>query len=82
MHERKDPNVLRLIAQRHREWGIRFIKSQRTKAAFDAFERSLEESEQNDLRTLLGLCETLVKSTRYSEAEKLSARCLEIGEII
>ncbi|XP_029172700.1 uncharacterized protein LOC114941759, partial [Nylanderia fulva] len=60
----------------YREWGYRLASLDRYPIAIDYFEKASKTAE--DLRTLIGLCRTLIKHTRYVDAEKLSEKCLKI----
>ncbi|KMQ97955.1 tetratricopeptide repeat protein 25-like protein [Lasius niger] len=60
----------------YREWGYRLASLGRYPVAIDYFEKACESAE--DLRTLIGLCRTLIKHTRYLAAEKLSEKCMKI----
>lgn len=64
----------------YREWGIRLTGIEEYDRAIDSFEKSKSSAESEDLRTLLGLCKALLKSTNYQQAVDVSQRCLNIGE--
>lgn len=61
----------------YREWGYRLASLGKYPIAIDYFEKASKTTE--DLRTLIGLCRTLIKHTRYVDAEKLSEKCIKIG---
>lgn len=63
----------------YREWGYRLASLGRYPLAIDYFEKAFKSVE--DLRTLIGLCRTLIKHTRYVAAEKLSEKCMKIGTV-
>ncbi|XP_072767550.1 outer dynein arm-docking complex subunit 4-like [Anoplolepis gracilipes] len=60
----------------YREWGYRLVSLGRYPLAIDYFKKAAKSVE--DLRTLIGLCRTLIKHTRYFAAEKLSEKCMKI----
>ncbi|KAL6263796.1 hypothetical protein P5V15_003879 [Pogonomyrmex californicus] len=63
----------------YREWGYRLANlASRYLLAIDYFEKASKSAEAEDLRTLIGLYKTLIKCTKYVEAEKLSERCMKI----
>lgn len=63
----------------YREWGYRLASLGRYRSAIDYFEKASKSVE--DLRTLIGLCRSLIKYTRYVAAEKLSEKCMKIGTL-
>ncbi|XP_008550569.1 outer dynein arm-docking complex subunit 4 [Microplitis demolitor] len=79
MFQHKDSEASKLLCEMHREWGLRFNKTQQYEAAVAAFERSREEAGDDDPRTLLGLAEALVNLMRYSQADIISEKCLQMA---
>lgn len=79
MFPRKDSEALKLLRELHRQWGLRFNRTHQYEPAVAAFEKSREEAGEDDPRTLLGLTEALVNLMRYSQADTISERCLQMG---
>lgn len=65
----------------YREWGYRFTRTEEYPSAIKAFQVSQAQSENDDLRTLLGLSRALSRNTKYHEAAEVIDRCMEIGEV-
>ena len=66
----------------YREWGWRFMKIEKYDIALKAFEKSIRDSETEDLRTLLGLCTALTNFANYHDASAVASKCMEIGKPI
>ncbi|KAH0568411.1 outer dynein arm-docking complex subunit 4-like [Cotesia glomerata] len=79
MFPRKDSEALKLLRELHRQWGLRFNRTHQYEPAVAAFEKSREEAGEDDPRTLLGLTEALVNLMRYSQADTISERCLQMA---
>lgn len=66
----------------YREWGYRLTTIKKLMEAVRSFEKSIELSEENNLRTLLGLARALMMFTRYRAAAENADKCLEIGKFM
>ncbi|XP_020289530.1 uncharacterized protein LOC109857540 isoform X2 [Pseudomyrmex gracilis] len=77
MREREEaPEVFR-EAILYREWGHRLTSLGRYSTAVYYYEKS-SNLEAENLRTLIGLCEALMKYMRYFSARKVAEKCMEI----
>lgn len=77
--EHVDIEALQTTSKLHSEWAYRFTNDEKYQAAIDTFVKSFEEDKRDDLRRLLGFCKALINFTRYTEADVISKKCLEIG---
>lgn len=63
----------------YREWGRRFKTLSQYLKSIYYYEKSIENSEEDDLGTLLGLSEALKKSGQFKRAEEVAQKCMSIG---
>ena len=64
----------------YREWGKRFVKLDKPQLGIEYFKKSQEHSADNNLWTLLGLCDALKKSGQYNDAADVASQCMKIGK--
>ncbi|KAF7991290.1 hypothetical protein HCN44_002852 [Aphidius gifuensis] len=76
--EHVDIEAQQATSKLHSEWAFRFTNDEKYQAAIDTFVKSFEEDKRDDLRRLLGFCKALINFTRYTEADEISKKCLEI----
>lgn len=79
--EEEKPEIFR-ASTLYREWGCRFTTLKQYMKAIEYFSKSMELSDGNDLRTLLGLTSAFMSIHKYKAAAEIADMCMKIGESI
>ncbi|XP_043483411.1 outer dynein arm-docking complex subunit 4-like [Leptopilina heterotoma] len=76
VEEEEEPELFRGAAL-YREWGCRFTTLKQFVKAIEYFIKSMELSDGNDLKTLLGLTSALTSIHKYKAAAKIVDMCMK-----
>lgn len=63
----------------YREWGYRLSSLERYPLAEMYFEKAIQQGQQNDLRTYVGLGKVQLNYARFRRALKTTEKCLNLG---